>query len=308
LHALLASYRGNDPGAQRRTETAETRERLRSLGYLTGTAAPKTRYTEADDPKRLIDIDRAIEDVVSRYQQGDLPGAIALGRDLLKRRPDMPLTLVHLAFLYNEAGDHRGAAEAIRRALALNPAAADVAALAGAYLTEAGLAAEAAALLGAYVQAPDPDVDVLIAYGVALASENRPREALAVFERARSMDTANAMPLVNIGTVHLMAGDLERAARAFTAAVELDPRAAKAHNGLGVIAAERQAYDEAIAHWRQAVAADPRDYQTLYNLGDVLARLGRTAEARTFWLQYVREAPPAETADVTRVRQWLARH
>ena len=93
-----------------------------------------------------------------------------------QRRPDMPLSLVHLAFLYNEAGDHPQAAAAIRRALTLNPGAQDVAALAGAYLTEAGLAEEAVRRLAAYVTVPQPDVDVLIAYGVALASIGRSRE------------------------------------------------------------------------------------------------------------------------------------
>ena len=64
---------------------------------------------------------------MSRYQRGDLRGAIALGEQLVERRPDMALSLVHLAFLYNQAGDHPRAAAAIRRALALNPGANDVA-------------------------------------------------------------------------------------------------------------------------------------------------------------------------------------
>ncbi len=138
LQRLLATLRADDRGAAPSRERAETREQLRSLGYLSGTAPRKEHYTEADDPKRLIDIDRQIDEVVSTYQQGDLRRAIALGERVVERRPDMPLSLVHLAFLYNEAGDHPRAAAAIRRALALNPAADDVAALAGAYLTEAG--------------------------------------------------------------------------------------------------------------------------------------------------------------------------
>ena len=59
----------------------------------------------------------------------------------------MAVSLTHLAFLYNETGDHAKAARTARRALELNPAAADVASLLGAYLTEAGLAKEAVARL-----------------------------------------------------------------------------------------------------------------------------------------------------------------
>src|SRR3989442_1546568 len=132
LQRLLAALRAEDRPAVPARENADTREQLRSLGYLAGTAAAKTHYTEADDPKRLIEIDREIDDVVSRYQRGDLRGAIALGERVVQQRPDMPLSLVHLAFLYNEAGAHVRAVAAIRRALDLNPAAQDVAARAGA--------------------------------------------------------------------------------------------------------------------------------------------------------------------------------
>ena len=53
------------------------------------TPATKTHFTDADDPKRLIAIDRAIDEVVTRYQRGDLRGAIALGRDVVRQRPDI---------------------------------------------------------------------------------------------------------------------------------------------------------------------------------------------------------------------------
>ena len=307
LQRLLATLRADDRGAAPSRERAETREQLRSLGYLSGTAPRKEHYTEADDPKRLIDIDRQIDEVVSTYQQGDLRRAIALGERVVERRPDMPLSLVHLAFLYNEAGDHPRAAAAIRRALALNPAADDVAALAGAYLTEADHPDEAVKLLSAYVSAPQPDVDVLIAYGVALASSGRAREALGAFERARSLDPSNGLPLVNAATVYLSNGDRDRAAAAFTEALKIDPSLARAHNGLGVIAAGRKDYTAALDHWLRAVALDPDDFRTLFNVGDLLIMLGRSAEARPYWERYLAIAPRAlEASDRARVQRWLS--
>jgi arylsulfatase A-like enzyme/Tfp pilus assembly protein PilF len=306
LQRLLAALRADDRPAAPARESAEAREQLRSLGYVAGAAVRKERYTEADDPKRLIEIDRAIEEVVSTYQRGDLRGAIALGERVAGQRPDMPLSLVHLAFLYNEAGDHRRAVAAIRRALALNPAANDVAALAGAYLTEAGLAAEAVRLLAAYVLDPQPDIDVVLAYGVALASEGRPREALEAFTRASTLDPGSGLPLANAGTVYLMNGDRDRAEATFSEALRIDPTLARAHNGLGVIAAQRKEFVKAMEHWRRAVALDPHAYQTLFNLGDLLIQLGRPAEARVYWEQYLETAPAVlEANDRARVRKWL---
>ena len=309
LQRLLAGLRADDRPASPARENAETREQLRSLGYLAGTgAAAKAHYTAADDPKRLIEIDREIEDVVSRYQRGDLRGAIALGERVVQQRPDMPLSLVHLAFLYNELGDHARAVAAIRRALELNPAAQDVAALAGAYLTEAGRPEEAMARLAPYVREPQPDVDVLIAYGVALASARRTREALEIFAQARALEPGNGLPLVNAATIYLMSGDRERASASFAEALTIDPTLARAHNGLGVIAAERKDYSAAIDHWQRAVALDSGDYQTLFNLGDLLITLGRPAEARPYWERYLAVAPPGlEATDRERVRQWLSK-
>jgi arylsulfatase A-like enzyme/Tfp pilus assembly protein PilF len=307
LQRLLAALRADDRGASPSRERAATREQLRSLGYLSGTAARKEHYTEADDPKRLVDIDRQIDEVVSTYQHGDLRRAIALGERVVERRPDMPLSLVHLAFLYNEAGDHPRAAAAIRRALALNPAADDVAALAGAYLTEAGLPDEAVKRLAPYVSAPQPDVDVLIAYGVALASSGRPRDALDAFNRARSLDPSNGLPLVDAATVYLSTGERDRAAAAFTEALKVDPALARAHNGLGVIAAGRKDYRAALDHWGRAVRLDPTDYRTLFNLGDLLIRLGRGTEARPYWERYLATSPPGlEASDRARVQRWLS--
>jgi arylsulfatase A-like enzyme/Tfp pilus assembly protein PilF len=306
LQRLLAATRADDKGATPARESAATRDLLRSLGYASGSPMAKTHYTDADDPKRLVAIDREVDEVVSRYQRGDLRGAISLGEHVVSERPDMPLSLVHLAFLYNEAGDHPKAAATIRRALALNPAAEDVAALAGAYLTEAGLPDEAIQRLDPYVRRSDPDVDVLIAYGVALASAGHRREALDAFERARAADPANGLPLANAATVYLMNGDRDKAVAAFTDALKIDPALARAHNGLGVIAAERRDYPAALEHWRRAVELDPRDFQTLFNLGDLLITLGRPAEARPYWERYLATAPVAsEAADRARVRRWL---
>jgi arylsulfatase A-like enzyme/Tfp pilus assembly protein PilF len=306
MQALLKQFGAGDAKPVRVAESADARARLRSLGYVSGTAAPKATYTEADDPKRLIALDRQTDELMSRYLQGDVRGAIAMAESVTKQRPDMAVTWTHLAFLYNQAGDHASAVRAIRRALDLNPGSPDVASLFAAYLTDAGLAKEALPRLEPYVRIPQPDFDVLNAYGVALASVNRADEALSVFEQARTLDPGSGLPLTNIGTVYLMRGDAARASSAFTSAVALDPTLARAQNGLGVIAAQRGAFDEAATHWRKAIALDPHDYQVLYNLGDVLVKLRRPAEARQYWERYLQEAPPAsDEMDRARVRSWL---
>jgi Flp pilus assembly protein TadD len=162
------------------------------------------------------------------------------------------------------------------------------------------------AFLEPYAEGKEADIDVLTALGMAQARVGRAEDALATFARARSLDPTSAMVLVNVGTVYLMQGDRTRARQAFEAALDIDDGVARAHNSLGVIAAEEGQTAEAIARWRRAVALDPRDYQSLFNLGTTLREQGREREAREYLEAYLRVAPVAlERGDMARVRAWL---
>lgn len=308
LRVLLVRERGPERGMTRVTEDPAAVERLRALGYVTGSSlASKTRYTEADDPKRLIDLEAREAEVLGRFQAGDLEGALALCRENIRRRPDMTLAHLHLAYLERARGRLDEAVAAARTAVSLRPGDPETLSLLATYLTEAGRADEALAVLGPATGGAPPTIEILTARGMALAARGRPAEALVVFEEARKFDASNPMVLVNIGTVQLMSRDLPRARQSMEAALALDPGLARAYNSLGVIAAQEGRPDEAVARWRRAVELDPRDYQTLFNLGTTLRSQGRVDEARPFLEAYLRRAPAAlEARDLARVRQWLS--
>jgi arylsulfatase A-like enzyme/Flp pilus assembly protein TadD len=309
MRGLLGRIRAADVGVGARVQEEEaTLERLRALGYVAGgSAAPKEKYTEEDDPKRLVDMDAKTRDVVTRFRAGDIDGAIALCQENLRRRPDMALTYLQLAYLERGRGRLDAAIEAAHHAVELRPLDADSVSLYGVYLTEAGRAKSAAAFLEPYARHAKPDLDVLTALGMAQARVGRREEALSTFARARELDPSNAMVLVNAGTVYLMGGDRVRARQAFEAALDIDDGVARAHNSLGVIAAQEGRDEEAVARWKRAAGLDPRDYQTLFNLGTTLRKLGHPAEARPYLEAYLKAAPVAlEARDMARVRGWLA--
>ena len=307
MRGLLAPLRSADRGIDRRPESAETQERLRSLGYVAGGAVPgHERYTEDDDPKRLIALDALLQDTSDLYFSGDLPGAVARCRELVRRRPQMPLSWLYLAHLQREAGDLAAAVESLRQALTLNPGDATTLSLLGAYLTQAGRPSEAVAVLEPHARRGEPDVEVLSALGLALARLGRHTEALETLALARAQEPRNAMVLVEMGTVRLMAGEREPAREAFESALGLNPSVARAHSSLGFMAAESGRVDEALDHWRKALVLDPRECEKLLTLGALLWRRGRPADARPYLELFVAAAPPARYArEIEHVRGLL---
>jgi len=308
LSARLKTLRARDRGVTPAKESPETLERLRALGYVASAEAapPKDRYTAADDPKRLIELDKKTNQMLSLYHEGRIDEAIAVGQEVIARRPDMDLAHMQLAYLERARGNMRGAIASAQRAVELRPGDAESAALLAVYLTEAGRARAAAEFLAPWLEREDDDLDVLNALGMALATAGRAREALNVLDRARRAHPTNTQVLVNIGTVCLMSGAREHARQAFEAALDVDPDVARAHNSLGVIAAREGRMPEAVERWKRSVALNPEDYQTLFNLGTHLWRSGRRDEARRYLEAYLREAPPAlEARDMARVRKIL---
>ncbi|HVH54623.1 MAG TPA: sulfatase-like hydrolase/transferase [Vicinamibacterales bacterium] len=295
------------PGEQTK-ENGEVRARLQSLGYLSGSAPRKERYTEDDDPKRLIDVDRLMMQGIELHLSGHSAEAIDAYRRVIARRPDMGLAYRRLAYIQWEGGATREAIRTLRDALSRSGSDVEIEIRLGTYLAESGDAAEAVPLLERATRAAPENTDGANALGIAYARANRTYAAIDTFQRILATDPRNGFALENLGTTYLARGDLTAAKEAFDRAVTAAPRSARSQAGLGVIASEQGRVDEAIARWRRAVDLDPRNFDALFNLSSTLIRTGRTAEARPFVIQFVRTAPrELYGPDVARFEDWLRR-
>ena len=277
------------PGAPR-TEDTDAAARLRSLGYLSPTAAPKARYTDADDPKRLADVDRQLHEAVALGEDGHLPEAIDRYKRVLAARPGLTAAARHLAFAYWRLGDAPNAIATLTAAR--GSAAADVGldVQLATYLGGVGRKTESVALLETAARS-GTDLDALNALGLAYASSGRTADALEAFTRSLQLDSENAATHENIGAVQLDAGRVDQAHAEFTRAIELNPRSAQAHDGLALTLIKQNDRAAAAAEWKKAVSIDPADFDALYNLGVQLSRAGQTTEARGYLEQFARTAP-----------------
>lgn len=287
-----------------RTISTEEAARLRSLGYVTGSAARKTSYSAADDPKQLVALDGKIHDAIDAFESGQPGRALQIAREVVAARPDMAAGRTILAFMLQQ---NEMVPEAIAQLeiAVKDPGATDDERVQLALLySERGHPRQAIDLLAPRLSAGD--ADVLNAYGVALADEGRPGDATAQFQRVLSLDPNNAPAYQNLGIVALRQNDLQNARALLTRALELNPRLPLALNTLGVLYARSNDMTNAVESWKRAVEVDPRQYDALFNIGLVELRTGHKTEARAALTRFVKTAPPQRyRADIDSARQAL---
>ena len=302
LQNVLKSFNTAPPGRPG-AETPETRERLRSLGYIGGgSAAARDSYTEADDPKRLIELEQAIQRAVDAYRAGRAEEAAATLRDVIAKRPDTEDAYRRLALIYWRAGNARAAIATLEDALRHGITQSEVKIKLAQYLAEAGQPGKAIALLETFT---DVDPDALIALGNAYLAAGKRADAIRTFRRLLDADPKNGLAHENIGIAHLQAREYGPAEKELRQALDLDPRLAGAHTGLGVVLAATGRRDEAIEAWKRAVDIDPAELNALFNVTLNLAAAGRGAEARQFGQRFLAAAPPELASDRDQIRKIL---
>ena len=282
----------------------EEARKLRSLGYLSASAPVKKTYGREDDPKNLVGADRELHQAVDLYQRGDLAGAIAAARKLVRERPTMAIAYTNLTFLLRQSGAAAEAlavyGEAARRGVVDEELASHYALA----LSEAGRAPEAVRVLQPFLSTSDPDT--WNALGIARSDSGQAAEASRAFERALELDPENVEAMENLGIVRLRAGDPAGAEERFRRALAIDARLPRAWNGIGVAQAQLHREREAIDSWTRAVTLDPKLYDALFNLGLTAGKNGMRAEARRALEQFVATAPRAVYgADLAKARQML---
>ena len=299
LAAALSAFAPALPG-QRAAEDSAAAASLRALGYVSGGAPAKATYTEADDPKRLIDIDAAIHRALEAFGAGKPKEAAQIYRDVIDRRPDMEMPYRHLAFVEYQQGNIDGAIGVLRRAVDGGVTDPRVRALLGEYLSDAGQVAEGISILEPLAQDPAANADVLNALGIAYARASRTEDARRMFERLIEAMPGSSGPFENLGVLALGSGDAAAAGRYFSRAAAMSPHSSRAHAGLGAAAYTRGDRAAAYASWARAVELDPDNFDALFSLGVNLARDGRINDARPYLEQFMASAPPARYADQLR--------
>ncbi|MBE3033492.1 MAG: tetratricopeptide repeat protein [Actinobacteria bacterium] len=303
-----------EPPHRASQESVAAREALRSLGYVTGSAPARDRYTEADDPKSLVDVDRDLHRASAALQAGHRDEGIRLLDSVIARRPDTADAYIILSHAYWEAGQPAQAVATLDHGLQNGAPDRDLRVRLGVYLAESG--ADPTRAITLLQGLPPDDVEALNSLGIAYGAARRYEEAIGTFNRVLALDPTNGLGHQNLASMTLREAlatrnkgealrKMQQAEVFARRAVEIDAGLAGAHTILGVILSETGRNGEAIESWKRAVALDPSEFNALYNLWLELESAGRRDEAVAYGRQFVATAPPAFFA---KERRQIARY
>jgi choline-sulfatase len=282
---------------------AEAAERLRSLGYVSGStiATPASR---AIDPKDRIEVWSAIEDGIDRITRDPAAARQALTR-ALRLDPGNGVATKYLADISFRAGNFREAREGYRHAIAVGFRHPD------AYVNLASIAErdgrfdEARGALNQAVQLAPGDADAWNRLGLLDVRLGDIDAARRAFTRAMTAAPDRAEPYYNIAIVERRAGNESAALSRLQEALARNPSYPEAHYELatGYLAAKQP--ERALTEYRAALAARADYPEALFGAARAALDLGKSDEARRDYERFIAVAPKEYSRQVAAAREAL---
>ena len=281
-------------------------DRLRSLGYTSGTASRRT-YTLADDPKRLAALNERFNSALTAFDEGRPEEALAAFTAVLAERPDFTAARTSAATVLLARGAPRDAVRVLEEGIAGGDRSPDLLARLGRARQAAGDSRGAVEALERARAGGDDNPEVASDLAIANAALGRVDAARAIFRDQLARDSSSATTWYNLGLLELQSRHPADAAAAFRRATAIEPDYGDAWQALGASLADSDRRG-AVDAWRKAERLRPRDYDLLFNLGMLLADGDTPQEATPYLERFVREAPRQQYArDLLTVQRALAR-
>lgn len=280
--------------------TADARERLASLGYVSATA-PATTFDAAaalPDPKRMAPLFEQLLAGNRALARGDADGAARLAQGVLAKDGTNAFAHLLAGRAAMAAGRHGEAIARFKAYVALVPGSADAhhwMALAHLRLGDRrrALAEEEAAL------AIDSGHTAAVSLRAGLLfSTGRKDEGLQLLGDAVRRDPSNPTLRVELADLLTDAGRYADAEGEYRQVIAARPRDSRALLGMGLVLGAMGRPADALGPLNEAVDADPRNSEARFARAEVLEQLGRTADARR---DYERVASEAERPDLRQI-------
>jgi Flp pilus assembly protein TadD len=271
--------------------TAEAAERLRALGYVSGSPPVTADDPKAPNPARAIDAWTGFERALGKLNGGQAAEAASELKAIATAHPESAVFQTTYARALQDAGDAKSALRIYRAAAArwqTDPALFHDLAVAA---RAAGDAAEAERAERAALALDGRSAMAQNGIGLLAADAGRHAEAAAAFERAAQLDPTNPSYWSNLGNARRAAGDSAAAEQAYRKALEADANYPDALNGLGTLQVQSGRAGEAVSLFERALERDPQLYEARLNLGIALQQSGQRERAAAIYREILAAAP-----------------
>ena len=295
---------GGDLAASR-PAGAEAAERLRSLGYSSGSTIP-TSATRAIDPKDRVEVWLEIEEGIDRIAR-DPTGAQQAFARALRLDPGNGLAMKYLADVSFRAGQLREARDGYQRAIAARFRHPDVYVNLAAIAEREGRLDEARAVLVDAVKLMDRDADAWNRLGSIEARRGDLEAAKRAFKGAIAAEPGRAEPYYNLGVIERRAGNEQAAQAQLQEALARNPAYPEAHYELATGYLRAKQPEAALTAYRAALAARPDYPEALFGAARAALDLGRLDEARRDYERFVQVAPPEYASQIAAARDAIRR-
>jgi arylsulfatase A-like enzyme/Tfp pilus assembly protein PilF len=284
--------------------TAESAERLQSLGYIGGRTIGSS--ARGADPKDKITVWNAIEEGVDQLARNPERARVSL-YEALRLDPENGLALKYVADVDFRAGRFAEATAGYRRALAAGFRHVDVFVNLASIAEQGGKTADAHAALVEAVKVAPHDADAWNRLGLLDAARGQLDAARRDFAAAMAAAPDRAETHYNLGLIERQAGNRAAAQAHFEEALVRNPRHDKARYELATGWLMMGDPARALAEYRSALEIRPDYSEALFGAARAALALGRVADARRDYEHFIRIAPPEYRQQVAAARAALRR-
>jgi arylsulfatase A-like enzyme/Flp pilus assembly protein TadD len=277
------------------TVDRESRERLRSLGYLVAPLAQrKSAYGPQDDLKTLLPLRLKVEEASRLENAGKIGEGARILEEVIQARKDFHVAYVNLARLLRAQGKANDALRVLQRGYNANPDNYSFVSAFGIELVKGGKYKSGIDVLQKAVGMFEKDAEVWNSLGLASWKAGSPEKGLEYTQKALDLAPKDAIYNDNMGSLNVVLSQktkdpelLKKAVGHFKTAMAADPGLASVYNGLGGALSLQGDTDGAIANWEKAIKLQPNYEFTVYNLAYAYFEKGDKTRALVFYRRYL---------------------
>jgi predicted O-linked N-acetylglucosamine transferase (SPINDLY family) len=239
----------------------------------------------------MATIPEALATAIQHHQNGRLPAAEQIYREILEADPNQPDALHLLGVLAHDSGNNEVAVELIGRAIELKSNSAEFHYnLAGTYSALRKIP-EAIACYNRVIELRPDFAEAHYNLGNLFKEQRNADEAIACYRRALDSNPAFVEALFNWGVTLIDQGRLADAVGVFRRLLELRPGDVDALGSLASALKDLGQWTEAIDNYRKALDRNPTCVAFQYRLGELLVRQDQLTEAEYRFREVIRLQP-----------------